>query len=310
MRRLRSILEDGRGRGRARHRRGPVILPPMRAARRITTLACAAALAVGVAACGEEAHPRTADANNNGGYVDAGPITYQLQVSRVLNPYGHEDSQYVAGLPSGVTPTTPDQSWYGVFLWAKNQTHKPAADRRTTSSSSTPRATSTTRSSSTRRQPLRLDLAEPGAAADRAQARHDGELRPHPGRPAAVQDRQHGLQQPSADARDPRHGQPAAGDDLARSVIGRARPAALRILLITGVALAAAGARGRPGGAGARLSTSRRPERWIACPRSWRSRPAEPPRPPSRSPISIPRAAPGLSRDPHPGRHRRRPPGR
>ena len=97
----------------------------MRAARRITTLACAAALAVGVAACGEETHPRTANANNNGGYVDAGPITYQLQVSRVLNPYGHEDSQYVAGLPSGVTPTTPDQSWYGIFLWAKNQTHKP-----------------------------------------------------------------------------------------------------------------------------------------------------------------------------------------
>ena len=98
----------------------------MRAARRITTLACAAALAVGVAACGEKTHPRAADANNNGSYVDAGPITYQLQVSRVLNPYSPEDRQYVAGLPSGVPPVGAGQSWYGVFLWAKNQTHKPA----------------------------------------------------------------------------------------------------------------------------------------------------------------------------------------
>jgi hypothetical protein len=92
-------------------------------ARRLWTIASALILAFGVAACGhKQAHPTVADANNSGGYVDAGPLTYQLQISRVLNPYSTEDSQYVKGLPAGTTPLTPDEQWYGVFLWAKNQT--------------------------------------------------------------------------------------------------------------------------------------------------------------------------------------------
>ena len=82
-------------------------------------------IVVGVAACGQEAHPRVADANNNGGYVDAGAVTYQLQVSRVLNPYSNEDRQYIAGLPSGTTLPGAQQQWYGVFLRGQNQTHQP-----------------------------------------------------------------------------------------------------------------------------------------------------------------------------------------
>ncbi|MEO9120640.1 MAG: hypothetical protein ABI355_16290, partial [Solirubrobacteraceae bacterium] len=95
------------------------------AVRRLSTVVCTALLAVGVAACGQQAHPRVADANNNGGYVDAGSVTYQLQVSRVLNPYSPEDRQYVAGLPSGTTPPNAQQSWYAVFLRAENQTQQP-----------------------------------------------------------------------------------------------------------------------------------------------------------------------------------------
>ncbi len=94
--------------------------------RRHGILACALALALGLSACGNKtAHPRTADANNNGGYVDAGPITYQLQISRELNQYSTEDSEYVKGVPPGSAQLSPDQEWYGVFLWAKNQTSKP-----------------------------------------------------------------------------------------------------------------------------------------------------------------------------------------
>jgi hypothetical protein len=94
-------------------------------ARRFLTVICALCLGVGVAACGhKEAHPTVADANNNGGYVDAGPLTYQLQISRVLNPYATEDSQYLKGLPTGTTIPSPDQQWYAVFLQAKNQTQK------------------------------------------------------------------------------------------------------------------------------------------------------------------------------------------
>jgi hypothetical protein len=57
--------------------------------------------------------------------VNAGPITYQLQVSRELNPFATEDRQYLAGLPSGAGSIGANQLWYGVFLWAKNQSHRP-----------------------------------------------------------------------------------------------------------------------------------------------------------------------------------------
>ena len=67
-----------------------------------------------------------ANANNNGGYVAAGPITYQLQVSRQLNPYATEDKQYLTGLPAGTPQPKPDEMWYGVFLQAKNQTDAAA----------------------------------------------------------------------------------------------------------------------------------------------------------------------------------------
>lgn len=74
---------------------------------------------------GELVGHEVADNNNDGTYVSAGPITYQLEISRVLNPWGAEDRQYFLGLPKG-TPKyriKPDQLWYGVFLWAKNQHH-------------------------------------------------------------------------------------------------------------------------------------------------------------------------------------------
>jgi hypothetical protein len=93
-------------------------------ARRHRNLVCALLLALGLAACGHKTdHPHVADANNDGSYIDAGPVTYQLQISRALNQYSTEDSEYVKGLPPGVSGNLgPTQEWFGVFLWAKNQT--------------------------------------------------------------------------------------------------------------------------------------------------------------------------------------------
>lgn len=80
-------------------------------------------LALGLTACGITNTPPTVD--NNGVYATAGPVTYQLQISRQLNQYSVEDRQYVTGLPAGTSSTlTPTQLWYGVFLWAKNQTKR------------------------------------------------------------------------------------------------------------------------------------------------------------------------------------------
>jgi hypothetical protein len=103
-------------------------LPAAVTLRRSLIALCGLVLALGLAACGHASpHQNFADANNDGDYVSAGHITYQLQISRELNQYGVEDSAYLKGLPPGI-PTTlgPNQLWYGVFLWAKNQSGHPA----------------------------------------------------------------------------------------------------------------------------------------------------------------------------------------
>jgi hypothetical protein len=92
--------------------------------RRLLTIAGLIAVASLVSACGAH-HPSVADANNDGAYVKAGPVTYQLEVSRLLNPYSAEDSGYLAGLPKSEATLSPTEEWYGVFLWAKNQTKQP-----------------------------------------------------------------------------------------------------------------------------------------------------------------------------------------
>lgn len=86
-------------------------------------MACGVILILGTAACGRVGDPSSSE--NNGVYIQAGPITYQLEVSRQLNPYSTEDSQYVKGVAAGQASLTPSELWYGVFLWAKNQTNSP-----------------------------------------------------------------------------------------------------------------------------------------------------------------------------------------
>jgi hypothetical protein len=102
--------------------------------RRFWILACALAVVFAVTACGSSKHApskpgaltghEVGNEVNDGSYIQAGPITYQLEVSRELNPYSIQDAPYVKGLPAGFPPPTANQLWYGVFLWAKNQHHK------------------------------------------------------------------------------------------------------------------------------------------------------------------------------------------
>lgn len=92
-------------------------------ARRLWIIVCALGVAIGLAACGQENQPTSL--LNNGVYINAGQITYQLQVSRELNPFTVEDRQYLAGLPAGTSEPNANELWYGVFLWAKNQTSHP-----------------------------------------------------------------------------------------------------------------------------------------------------------------------------------------
>jgi hypothetical protein len=89
--------------------------------RRVSFIACALATAVVLSACGARgSQSTTGDANNTGFYVRGGPLTYQVEISRALNPYATEDSQYLVGLPQGISQPGASQLWFAVFVWAKN----------------------------------------------------------------------------------------------------------------------------------------------------------------------------------------------
>ena len=91
-------------------------------ARRVAVLVAALVATLALGACGSGGPGTVADANNDGAYVNAGNVTYQMQISRELNQYNVEDMEYLAGV--GNRALAPGQLWYGVFLWAKNQTHE------------------------------------------------------------------------------------------------------------------------------------------------------------------------------------------
>jgi hypothetical protein len=80
-------------------------------------------LVLGLGACGnKQSHPTYAD--TEGFYVDAGPITYQVQISRQLNPFSTEDKSYLTGVNE--TSPKPDEEWFAIFLDARNQTKRAA----------------------------------------------------------------------------------------------------------------------------------------------------------------------------------------
>jgi hypothetical protein len=60
-------------------------------------------------------------AETEGVYVDVGGLTYQVQMSRYLNPYDPEDKEYLRGLPSDTSPIPPKgKTWFGVWMRVKN----------------------------------------------------------------------------------------------------------------------------------------------------------------------------------------------
>ncbi|HEV3053635.1 MAG TPA: hypothetical protein VGX45_03195 [Solirubrobacteraceae bacterium] len=90
-------------------------------ARRSLILASLLPLAVVLSACGARGGQSTV-ADTGAFYVRAGALTYQVQISRALNPYSVEDKGYLAGLPAGTPAPGPNEEWFGVFMWAQNFT--------------------------------------------------------------------------------------------------------------------------------------------------------------------------------------------
>jgi hypothetical protein len=85
--------------------------------------------ALATAGCG---HEKTTLAETEGVYLDLGPMKYQVQISRWLNPADPQDFEFFRGLPPGMsTALAADELWFGVFMRVENPTDtaQPMAER-------------------------------------------------------------------------------------------------------------------------------------------------------------------------------------
>jgi hypothetical protein len=87
--------------------------------RRLMTSFAVVAAALAIGACGnkEEAilHGET-----EGAYLDLGPLKYQVQISRLLNPASIEDRAYFAGIDASQQNLAAGQEWFAVFVRVEN----------------------------------------------------------------------------------------------------------------------------------------------------------------------------------------------
>jgi hypothetical protein len=98
-------------------------------ARRWIALLTVAVCALAAAGCGDK-QAVTLHGDTEGTYVDVGPLKYQVQISRLLNPYDPEDKGYLIDLPASQKLGPKDQ-WFAVFMLVQNNGDKPqrSADR-------------------------------------------------------------------------------------------------------------------------------------------------------------------------------------
>jgi hypothetical protein len=102
--------------------------------RKYPLLALALLGAFALSACGDSHTKVTTgtyagESGANAPYLDVGPLIYEVQLSRQLNPADVEDSAYLKGLPPAERQLAPGQEWFGVFVQVYNHTSQelPAA---------------------------------------------------------------------------------------------------------------------------------------------------------------------------------------
>jgi hypothetical protein len=96
------------------------MLPPAMRARPVAillTLLAAIVLAGAVSACGEEEETEVVE----GEPVELSDLSYNVGLTRFLNPDDNEDSEYLVGLPAA----EPGTEYLGVFLTVENETEDP-----------------------------------------------------------------------------------------------------------------------------------------------------------------------------------------
>ncbi|MHB8240856.1 MAG: hypothetical protein ACYDHN_02590 [Solirubrobacteraceae bacterium] len=94
----------------------------------LVVLALVAVLVLG--ACGDSHTKVTTgtyagESGQNAPYLDVGPLKYEVQLSRELNPTNAEDAAYLQGLGAAESKLEPGQEWFAVFVQVYNDTSTP-----------------------------------------------------------------------------------------------------------------------------------------------------------------------------------------
>jgi hypothetical protein len=104
--------------------------------RKSTLLALVLFAAFALSACGDS-HTKVStgtyagESGVNAPYLDVGPLVYEVQLSRELNPFDSEDANYLQGLTPPEQKLEAGQEWFGVFLQVFNngsEDHTAATD--------------------------------------------------------------------------------------------------------------------------------------------------------------------------------------
>jgi len=88
--------------------------------KRLALLSLAALTALALGGCGNKEETATV-ADTEGIYVGVDGLTYQVQISRILNPASREDRWYLKGLPEGEEEPAEDEVWFAVFMRVENE---------------------------------------------------------------------------------------------------------------------------------------------------------------------------------------------
>jgi hypothetical protein len=93
-------------------------------------VACAVAVAVPLAGCGNKEKEIKAGSTESA-YLDLGDLKYQVQISRQLNPRDIEDRAYLEGVERSQARLKPGESWFAIFVRVENPRDRslPAASQ-------------------------------------------------------------------------------------------------------------------------------------------------------------------------------------
>lgn len=101
--------------------------------RKLPPIVLAVLVVLGVSACGDSHTKVTTgtyagEAGKAAPYLNVGPLLYQVQVSRQLNPADQEDQSYLQGLSATERKLEPGEEWFAMFVQVFNNGSRPDTD--------------------------------------------------------------------------------------------------------------------------------------------------------------------------------------